>query len=77
MPRPDCSCGEWDICITAATGMLCSEQKCNSIEAAIPQTVVVWGMCLFHANQKIMSIPARIPTMVENAGSLLWYIKMD
>ena len=27
--------------------------------------------------QKMISIPTRIPTMVEKAGSLLWYIRMD
>jgi len=27
--------------------------------------------------QKIISMPTRIPVMVEKAGSLLWYIRMD
>ena len=26
--------------------------------------------------QKMISIPTRMPTMVEKAGSLLWYIRM-
>ena len=27
--------------------------------------------------QKMMSMPTKMPTMAEKAGSLLWYIKMD
>ena len=55
---------------------ICSTEYRGRINKTTPQSAAL-GVVLTVCIQKMISIPTNIPPMVEKAGNLLWYIKMD